>query len=83
MPYELSGIRRPGPPDDETIARGGASLKEYGNKGGGYLALSLNDMTRYNIMSTDQFDETWRRAICAGVIDPEAGPAKLEASRSS
>ena len=36
-------------------------------------------MTRYNIVSTDQFDETWRRAICAGVVDPEAGEAKLRA----
>ena len=36
-------------------------------------------MARYNVVSTDQFDETWRRAICAGVIDPEAGEANLEA----
>lgn len=36
-------------------------------------------MPRYNIVSTDQFDDTWRRAISAGVIDPEAGEAKLEA----
>ena len=36
-------------------------------------------MRRYNVHSTDQFDETWRRAICDGVIDPEVGEDLLVA----
>ena len=33
MPYELSGIRRPGPPDDETIARGRRIAKRIREEG--------------------------------------------------
>jgi len=33
MPYELSGIRRPGPPDEETIARGRRIAKRIREEG--------------------------------------------------
>lgn len=35
-------------------------------------------MRRYNVLSTAQFDESWRRAVLTGVIDPTVGEADLE-----
>jgi hypothetical protein len=39
-------------------------------------------MRRYSVSSTDQFDETWQRAVCDGVIDAEVGEGRLEALAS-
>ena len=34
-------------------------------------------MRQYSVFRTEQFDETWRQAVCQGVIDAEAGEALL------
>jgi hypothetical protein len=35
-------------------------------------------MRRYNVYWTQQFEETWRQAISEGLINAEAGEARLE-----